>query len=242
MCKYVADELRNSVPIIDRLCSNSATGYGNDLDLYLHSLVPRDCLSIGYFLACVIMSFRGVFKVTLYGCFVGDIGIKILMQSLCRNLDEHPHHKTGQLKLYFNSNNITNEGISYITEVLKSTSALRRLSLSDNFIGDGGLLKIAEAMTNNTSLVKLKLSWSSLWITEENGAALVKMLQCNKTLAILDLSYNSAISDAQLPCIIEGLNKNTTLKQLRLSGCNITDGGLRLLQSCTSTCKIIMKS
>ena len=241
LCKYVADELRNSVPFIDRLCSNSAGGYGNDLDLRLHSLVPRDCLSIGYFLACTVMSFRGVFKVTLYGSFIGDIGIKILMQSLCRSLDEHSHSRTGQLKLYFNSNNITNKGVLYIADVLKSTSAIKKLSLSDNFIGNGGLLTIAEAMASNTSLVKLKLSWSSLWITEENGAALTKMLQHNKTLSILDLSYNPAISDAQIPWITGGLNKNTTLKQLRLSGCNITDGGICSLQSCTSTCKIITK-
>ena len=235
LCKYVANELRSSVPFIDRFGK-----YGNDLDLYPHSLVPRDCLSIGYFLACVVISFRGIFKVTLYSCALGDIGIKILMQSFCRSLDAYQSHcRTGQLKLYFNSNKITNEGVIYIADVLNSTNALKKLSLSDNPIGDQGLLTIAEALTNNTSLVKLKLSWSSLWITETNGTVLVKMLQHNKTLTALDLSCNSAVSDAQIPFIIEGLNTNTTLKQLRLSKCNITDGGFRLLQSCTSTCKII---
>ena len=237
LCKYVANELRSSVPFIDRFGK-----YGNDLDLCLHLLVPRDCLSIGYFLACVVISFRGEFKVTLHGCTLEDIGIKILMQSLCRTLDAHQSDcRTGQLKLYFSSNKISNEGVLYIADVLKSTSALKKLSLSDNSISDGGLLTIAEALTNNTSLVKLKLSWNSLWITERNGTALAKLLQHNKTLATLDLSYNSAVSDAQISFILEGLNKNTTLKRLRLTGCNITDGGFHLLQSCTSTCKIIKK-
>ena len=242
LCKYVGDQLRDSVPFIDRNFTNSATGYGNDLDLFLYSLQPRDCFSIGYFLANIVISFRGEFKVTLFGCSLGDVGTKSLMQSFYRSLQVHPgSRRTGQLIMYFNANKITSDGVLHIADVLKSTDSLKKLSLSNNFIGDRGLQTIAEVLTSNISLIKLKLCYSSLWITEKNGPILTKMIQSNKTLRVLDLSYNPAVSDAQISFIIEGLKKNTTLKTLKLSGCNVTDGGCHIIRSSTSTCKIIRK-
>jgi Ran GTPase-activating protein (RanGAP) involved in mRNA processing and transport len=78
-----------------------------------------------------------------------------------------------------------------------------------------------------------------LRITEENGPVLTEMpLQRNNTLRELDLSFNEAISDNAASFIAEGLKKNTILKTLNLNFCSITGEGIRLIQSCTSTCKI----
>ena len=193
---------------------------------------------IGYFLASIAVSYKGEFIVNLGVCSLGDVGIKILMQSLCRSLDPHCEI-TGHLIVYLDNNEITEEGASYIAEVLGTTRALRKLYLWGNPIGDKELQYIAEALTTNTSLIKLNLSNCLLRITEENGPTLTEMLQRNKTLRKLDLSWNKAISDDQASFIIEGLKKNTTLTTLNLRGCRITDEGIRLIQSSTSTCKII---
>ena len=233
LCKYVGEQLRDELSLLDILDSSEI-----ELNIRYVSLLPQDCLSIGYFLASIAVGYKGKFTVNLASCSLGDTGIKILMQSLCRSLDPH-RVITGHLDMRFGGNEITQEGASYIAEVLKTTRALRKLNLRVNSIGDKGLQCISEALTTNTSLIALNLSWCSLRITEENGPTLSKMLQKNKTLRELNLSHNEAISDTQAYFIIEGLKKNTTLKTLNLYRYSITDEGICLIQNSTSTCKII---
>ena len=148
--------------------------------------------------------------------------------------------------MYISSNQITGEGASYIAEALRTTRALWKLDLSMNPIDNKGLQYIAEALTTDTSLIELKLyHCSQLDLqrnTEEIGPMLTEMLQRNKTLRELDLSDNSAISDSQASCIIEGFKKNTTLKTLELTVCRFTDEGIRSIQSSTSTCKVVNRN
>ena len=240
LCKHVGEQLRKRVSYLDRV-----RGYGAQSHLYLYgkSLLPRDCLSIGYFLASITVVYKGEFRVWLRSCSLGDAGTKILMQSLCRSLD--PHSKiTGQLCIDLYSNDITEVGASYIAEVLRTTGALRMLHLYVNPIYSGGLKCIAEALTTNTSLVNLVLSSCSLTITEENGPTLVHMLQINKTLKELNLSANSGLLDhpASISYIISGLKRNATLKTLDLSECGIRYEVIRLIQNRTSTCEIVNRS
>ena len=137
------------------------------------------------------------------------------------------------------TNGITGVGASYIAEALRTTRALRKLKLEDSPIGDEGLQYIAEALTTNTTLTELILFSCGLRIPEESGPALTEMLQRNKTLRKLNLSFNEAISDYVALFFLEGLKRNNTLKTLSLGYCGITSEGVRLIQSSTSTCKII---
>ena len=234
LCKYVGEQLRENIPFLDKL--RFMINY--DLDLRNNSLLPRDCLSIGYFLASIAVSYKEEFRVNVGNCSLGDAGTKILMQSLSRSLD--PHSKiTGHLSLYVGDIDITEVGASYIADVLRTTSALRKLDLEYIPIGSKGLQSIAEALITNTSLIELDLSDSSLTFTEENGPTLTRMLQRNKTLRELYLSCNSDLTDHQAPFIINGLKENTTLKTLDLTGCGFTYDCICLIQSSTSTCKIV---
>ena len=212
-------------------------GYESELYLPSISLLPQDCLSIGYFLASIAISYKGRFSVYLSNCSLRDTGIKILMQSLCRSLDPHGEIP-GHLHMDIRNNGITGVGASYIAEALRTTRALRKLDLDRNLIDDQGLLYIVEALTTNTTLTELRLSLCGLRITEENGPALTKMLQRNKALRLLDLSWNGTIPDHETSFIIEGLRKNTTLKVLYLGFCGVTNEGFCLIQHSTSTCKI----
>ena len=231
LCRYVGEQLRDTVSFLDRF-----SGSVSELELFM-SLLPQDCLSIGYFLASIAVSYKGRFSVDLRHCHLSDTGVKILMQSLCRNLDPHSEI-SGHLHMIIWCNEITGVGASYIAEALRTTRTLRKLDLWRNPIGDKGLQYIAEALTTNTSLTVLSLDNCRLRITEESGPALTEMLQRNKTLRKLNLSFNEAISDNAASFIIEGLKKNTTLKILDLCSCVFTDEGFRLIRSNTSTCKI----
>ena len=243
LCKYVGEQFKSNIPFLNRLFGVEQ-GTVLDLNVYpflsraLLPLLPRDCLSIGYFLASVVVSCKGKFEVSLFGCYLEDVCTKILMQSLCRSLD--PHSKiTGHLCIHLTCNGITEKGARYIAEVLRATGAFGKLDLSDNSLGSEGLQSIVDAMITNTSLVELHLSNCSLSVTKENGPTLTQMLQRNKTLRELDLSCNLDLSDRQASIIINGLKENTTLTTLNLDECKFTDEGIRFIQSSTSTCKII---
>ena len=104
LCRYVGEQLRD-----------------NELDIHDLSLLPQDCLSIGYFLASIAISYKGRFSVNVCGCSVSDTGIKILMQGLCKSLDPHSEI-TSHLHMYIRFNKITGVGASYIAEALRTTS------------------------------------------------------------------------------------------------------------------------
>jgi hypothetical protein len=213
-------------------------GGAPELSLHDISLLPQDFLSIGYFVASIATRYKGLFSVNLCVCSLSDTGIRFLMQSLCRSLDPQSEI-TGHLDMCIRHNNITEVGASYIAEALRTTRALRKLNLSVNPVGDKGLQYIAEALTTNTTLTELSLRDCRLRITEESGSALTEMLQRNKTLTELNLSWNKAISDNAASFIIEGLKKNATLKILNLAVCSITSKGILWIRSSTSRCKIL---
>ena len=231
LCVYVAEQLRDNVPLLEKI-----TGFGFELDLKSVSLLSQERLSIGYFLASIAVSYKGKLALNLDSCSLGDTGIKILM-----SLDPHSEI-TGHFDMSIDYNGITGEGASYIAEALRSTTVLRKLSLCGNPIGDKGLQYITEALTTNTSLVELNLGNCSLRISGKNGATLTEMLQRNKTLRKINLSNNEAILFylCEAAFISEGLKKNTTLKTLNLTGCqSIPDNGIELIRSNATTCKII---
>ena len=130
LCEYVGEQLR----------AKSLNKAAFELDLSCVSLLPQDCLSIGYFLASIAVSYKGEFGVNLISCSLGDVGIKILMQSLCRSLDPYCEI-TGHLSVYLWYNEITEEGASYIAEVLGTTRALKNLSLRSMVIKDYSTLQ-----------------------------------------------------------------------------------------------------
>ena len=237
LCEYVGEQLRHKLSFVERLYS------GDDMGISLNnvSLLPRDCLSIGYFMASIAASYNGSFKFSLGSCSLEDVGTKILMQSFCRNLvllkaDEI----TGHISLCLNHNEITERGVEYIAEALKTTNALKKLNLWGNPIGEKGLQSITEALVTNTSLVRLDLYQCSVKLTKKNGPAVTHMLQMNKTLREIHLSFSAAIKDSDVTFIIEGLKENTSLKILIFGESGITDECYRSIQGSTSTCKILL--
>ena len=123
-------------------------------------------------------------------------------------------------------------GVRYLSESISSSSAISKLNLSHNPIQDGedGLSHLCQALTTNTSLVELNLSRCKLH--KACGPALHHMLETNKTLMSLDLSWNPSISDHNVAGIAEGLRSNHTLKCLDLCWSDIHDTEMNSLANC----------
>ncbi len=66
-------------------------------------------------------------------------------------------------------------------------------------------------------------------ITEENGPVLREMLQKNSALKVMNLYWNSEVSDTGAIFIAEGLKQNSSLRELILGSCNIGDEGVESL-------------
>jgi Ran GTPase-activating protein (RanGAP) involved in mRNA processing and transport len=77
-------------------------------------------------------------------------------------------------------------------------SSLQVLQLSSNAIGDGGAVRLAEALVTNQSLRTLKLNRNH--IAREGGQALVDALSKHKNMRLqtLDLQNNSGVSVSTL--------------------------------------------
>ena len=88
--------------------------------------------------------------------------------------------------------------------------------MSHNPIGDGGLKRLCEALSTNTTLEELNLAYCSI----NSGPLLGQLLSENTSLHRLGLSSNE-ITDYR--SVAAGLSKNRTLRELWMCFCGLTD-------------------
>ena len=210
-CLYEAEDPSLCVFVADLL--------DHTLNLAYTSLSPLDCLSVGYFLSVVSTTVSGEFRVDLNGCSIGDQGCRFLVRGLCKCLNTL-FKITSPLNVELVNNDIHEEGISHIAQLLKNTSVVCKLNLFINPIGEGGLRSLCEALSSNTTIQHLDLGGCSLTLSEENGLPLCQLLSTNTSLTYLQLSGNT-VTDCRH--IAAGLSNNKTLRELKLSSCDVTD-------------------
>ena len=106
--------------------------------------------------------------------------------------------------------------------LLQLNKSLTHLDLSgNNIFSDSGAGQIFESLQHSTNLVSLILSSANITASDPDTArSLSKMLKENKSLTHLDLLQNK-ISNLGAWCIFEGLQHNTTLVSLLLSGAGL---------------------
>ena len=133
-------------------------------------------------------------------------------------------------KLYLNCNTIKNEGLKYISEVLKEHKNLTYLNLSENVnLSRGyhspidglkyinkidGIKVLSEALKVNTTLTELSLIECNL--IDEGIKCLSEALKLNSTLTCLNLKGDLIHSDG-IKSISDVLQVNTTLTDLSLT-------------------------
>ena len=195
------------------LCQFIADLLGHSLNLTGTTLTPLDCLAVGYFLSVVTTTCTvSRCTVNLNGCSIGDQGCKLLVRGLYKCLNAQSKIT---LKLNLDSNDIHEEGIHHIAKLLQNTSVVRELVLIRNPIGNGGLKRLCEALSSNTTLEKLDLACCSI----NSGPLLGQLLSENASLDCLSLSSNK-ITDCR--SIAAGLSKNKTLRELKMCDCGLT--------------------
>ena len=102
-----------------------------------------------------------------------------------------------------------------LTTMLQVNKTLTHLNLSENLnFSDSGACCVFQGLQHNPNLIHLNLSKTGILIRRYIAQTLIKMLQVNKTLAHLDLSYNWTLSTN---AVFQGLQYNTALVHLNLS-------------------------
>ena len=194
---------------------------GCDHDIEICELVPGDYLAIGYFIASILSIFNALTEICLSIENIDYHRLKLLLSQLSKY--SVVPQACGKFRLNLNRPSITGQETEHIlTANNKLSSALSELFLRNSDIEDC-LLHIAEALQANSSLIKLRLCDMNLQLTEQNGSALTKMFEVNKSLTHLDLSFNKDFLDSGARCIFKGLQHNTTLVNLDLCNTGIAD-------------------
>ena len=135
-------------------------------------------------------------------------GIKQVIDSLFNN-------KTlEQLELY-NFTDITDEDIAHLSTMLSSNTTLKVLCLSNCNITDNGVRYICEGLTKNKTLTWLNIRMNHQ-ITSVSTSTIVDLIQTTKSLRKLYLN-NTSLNKDDIKIICTSLNKNTTIRKLRLS-------------------------
>ncbi|XP_067084499.1 NACHT, LRR and PYD domains-containing protein 12-like isoform X12 [Osmerus mordax] len=159
---------------------------------------------------------------------LGDSGMKLLSAGL-----GNPLCKLETLRL--SGCHITEEGCASLGSVLKSTSFLRQLDLSNNDLKDASMKLLSAGLGN--PLCKLEtLRLSRCHIAEEGCASLASALKTNHPLLRdLDLS-NSDLKDSGMKMLSAVLEDPLCkLESLRLSCCGVTEEGCASLASALKT-------
>ena len=211
------------------LCKSVAQQLQHGLDLQSTTLIPLDCLSIGYFLANACNTAIQEFKVKLQHCSIGDQGCKYLVSGLHKYLDTHSAATT-LLNLDMGNNAISHGGICRLSTLLK-IGCVSELNLSHNRVSDSeqrntAIAAFAEQLKHNTTLKKLWLQECGL--TSQDAKSLAEALTTNKFLEILYIDRN-ALCDDGIQHLSHALRVNQGLKRLNLHNCDMTDVGLECI-------------
>ena len=172
--------------------------------------LSKDNLSNGVVHITEILRHSNCFK-TLYisECRLDDQGMK----SLAGVLEISSSLRT----LKVSNCGIDDQGMKSLASALEMNGSLEELDLSENItVTDIGLTALGESLKRNRGLKTLNISFCG--IDDQGVKSLASALEMNSSLAVLDLSWNSAVTGIGLMSLGESLRKNRGLKTLMLYG------------------------
>jgi Ran GTPase-activating protein (RanGAP) involved in mRNA processing and transport len=157
---------------------------------------------------------------------IGDRGVQALASSLASN---------GMLlELHLSNNIIGDKGLEMLAAGLIHNRALRVLSISGNTaITDTGVRAISRILQSRTTSGLEKLRLDRINLGDGGGKILADALSINKSLVSLSLLCvgGMSIGNEGLRALSVGLSRNSTLRELDLSGNTaITAAGLHSLK------------
>ena len=143
-----------------------------------------------------------------------------LLQDRLLNIAEALQKNNTLTKLCLVDDDLRAQNGSVLFEMLRVNKSLKYLDLSHNcFLNSAAHCCIFEGLRYNTTLTQLILRNSGVDVSNPDTArSLTTMLQENKSLTHLDIFNNGAFSRRGASCIFNGLQFNTTLTHLSISG------------------------
>lgn len=153
--------------------------------------------------------------------FIGDDDVPILCKLLRQSTNLH------YLDL---STNRLMDSISELLCAIESNVGLRSLRLAHAVFGDHVVDALSRMLLANRTLTQLDLKGITISIFQQDAVQLCKSFLGNVYLQKLDLS-DTMLSDDAVTVLCEFLRKNTSLKDLSLAGCYISQDASELLFS-----------
>ena len=200
--------------------------------LMLHHLplTPIDCLSIGHYIRIKsltkIPSFPRLYWYYLQRCFIDHIGIRILFTEIKKNISQRtPCH----ICLDISDNTLYRVSLPILKDFLQGQSNLQCIFLRNCFLSTDlpyALKYLTEGLSNNSSCTFVCLSEnqiSALYVYH-----LILMLRTSPQLTCLTIDHQDLRRGLYL--LWKALQLLPYLQFLDMSGCNIHDPELALLQ------------
>jgi len=132
-------------------------------------------------------------------------------------------------ELNISNNNITSAGARWIAEAIGQNKVLQKLDISHNDIQDDGSILIGEQLKFNTILQELNISANN--ITDIGAMSIAEPLYVGTALCKLDISCNSITCEG-LVSFLEHIQVNTTVKTLLATHNNVTKTRLSYIEKC----------
>ena len=208
------------------LCELITKHLQNELNLGHKTVIPADCLSIGYFLSNICKSnIMGKFQVSLFNCSIDDECCKYLVKGLQTHL-EIAGKSTTVLDMDLSLNCIGKEGGIHLSKLLQ-LGCVGALRLNGNRnLSDIGAKYISEQLSTNSLLKELGVY--DCGVTTNTADDIATALMTNRSLKVLNIGGN-AILDAGVQNLANTLKYNQNLESLNLACCGMTDVGLQSL-------------
>ncbi|KAJ3321128.1 hypothetical protein HDV06_004581 [Boothiomyces sp. JEL0866] len=183
------------------------------------------------FVALILKKTTSVKSVTLNNDCIRQSNIEIFAEALIEN----------NIIESVNLTDIVIEDPQFFTRLIKPSSQIQTLSITNCLFGDYGFANLCRALTENQSITGIKLN--NLVIDQECAKSLSSALANN--LRICDLSLvKSRLNSKSLEVILNGVKLNQNIKILDISKNQIGDKGLELmgifLQSSKSIERLVM--
>ena len=212
-CQHGNIHHQNAVHIFRSLEHNTSLG---ELDLSGNSqLAEGDSEAVGCAIAKMLKINKTLKVLCLTNCGLDTVVATHIFKSL--------EHNTSLEELDLSGNSQLAEGDSEavgcaIAKMLKINKTLKVLCLTNCGLDNVVATHIFKSLEHNTSLEELDLSWNRQLAegdSEAVGCAIERILNVNRTLAVLNLS-GCNITDPVAKHILTGLTKNTSLVTLNM--------------------------
>ena len=186
------------------LCSVLSKSLDNGvIDISNYSLLPYQVVSLGYFLSK--SDHKKLKYLNLPNCHIGDHGMNILHQYLCRD----KANKQEIVKVNLSENNLTGASSSLIADII-SHLQVHTLLLHKNRIID--MKDISTAVITSSTLKVLNLDDNGL--TAQEAGAIYDMMNCLEELYTINIGAE---------VLIKGITNTKTLRILHISKIGISE-------------------